>query len=378
MAVKTLRIRITAAEALLLFFGTAIIVQQRADATTSAGCFTDENIKCGADKECSECISMELDNQDELIQCATNYQAEGYPCEAFPCCQDEFSPNDCVGNEAFVNIWLCSFEGGGTTTEGGVCPDELVCPGGSGGDVVDGTDDADGVGGENGADDDMSGTNDAGGANSSEDSEGGDGGNGAEDDTSGADDDAVGVGSDDADEADGENETGDDMMSGADDDDDAEGGGPSITSSASDDECSADFQTCSGDTECAECLTLADTNEVQECTANNLFDGTDVCTHLSIAPCCIDAVSSNGCMGNNAFTEYYQCRNSQISTAAGQGTCSALTCDDDSVGGVDGGADGADTAGETSGVQSSSPGTALTFGFGLACLAFFTSVPISP
>jgi len=121
--------------------------------------------------------------------------------------------------------------------------------------------------------------------------------------------------------------------------------------------CTAEYEACGSDTECSKCLLDGENvDEYTECVENFDCGMDDWCAALSIGPCCMASVSSNDCLGNNAFVEYWTCSINFSSTYAGYGECTTLTCSNGS---------GGEAADGTSGVGSSSPSAMLMFVLGL-------------
>lgn len=111
--------------------------------------------------------------------------------------------------------------------------------------------------------------------------------------------------------------------------------------SSTTDICDAETRACIGDAECADCLRSISGNvdEYSECVSDYDYDDLydedgelDACSYSSVTPCCVDSISTNDCMGNNAFVGYYTCLASYVSTETGRGECSTITCSDDSGG----------------------------------------------
>lgn len=111
MAIKVLKTRLAASWTLLLFLTTATIVLQHAGATTSSTAGCDQNAlvaACDADTVCSECRSPE--SGAEWVECTEDFDLFTDSCSLHlvdACCYDATSANDCLGNDAFVESWLC-------------------------------------------------------------------------------------------------------------------------------------------------------------------------------------------------------------------------------------------------------------------------------
>lgn len=91
--------------------------------------------------------------------------------------------------------------------------------------------------------------------------------------------------------------------------------------------CVAKSDACSADPECSECQSAI--SSAVDCIHDFAvsLSTDDSCAIWSSYPCCLDATSNNDCLGNDAFTEYWLCSNSVYSWAAGEGECTAFTCD---------------------------------------------------
>eukprot|EP00752_Nemacystus_decipiens_P007161 g6413.t1 len=267
----------------LLFLATVMITLQRTGASTSSDLCSAEYAACDNDEECDECISDWLfvdGGADALNECLENFSAldpaEDVCTSLFagqPCCYDALSANDCLANSAFVEYWVCLMD---YFLEGECTAASLNCPEGIGSEVVpDGTDDE--------ADDDASVIGD---------------------DAPVADDDAGGV------------IVGDDAA-----------GYDSSTSSSW---CPAETTACDNNPECYECMTewalRDDAGEaLSECVENSYDHEVQVCVGWAATPCCIDSMSSNDCLGNSAFVDFWECYVSYLSDAAGMDEECTLT-----------------------------------------------------
>ncbi|CAM9480256.1 unnamed protein product [Ectocarpus sp. 8 AP-2014] len=98
------------ATSLALLLLTATMVLHDAGATTSSSivrCYAEENA-CFDDDVCSDCATV---IGSEYLECLENYDDEDDLCKAvssIPCCTDEVSANDCLGNDHFEEWVLCS------------------------------------------------------------------------------------------------------------------------------------------------------------------------------------------------------------------------------------------------------------------------------
>lgn len=132
----------TTSLALLLFLSTATMVLRHVGATTSTRDSCDWQA-CADDPVCLECHS-----DFEYDECATNlladYSSTLYSDDCaywsvYPCCHDEVSANDCLGNEAFTEYWLCVMSDLSYSVDGGCTA--ITCGdfggGGGGGDESD-------------------------------------------------------------------------------------------------------------------------------------------------------------------------------------------------------------------------------------------------
>lgn len=341
----------------LLLLATAAMTLQRTGAATSSAFCTAETAACNDNEECVGCMSgyYSVDGGPEaFVECLEDtsyYYDAADPCTSLagtPCCSDLMSANDCLGNSAFVDFWVCYMnEFTDALGVSGECTAaSLTCDGSGAEVVVDDTDDADatddGTGGVIGddapvlADDDDAGTDD------------GTGGAIGDNPAGSADVD------DDVANADREVVVSDDDAPAAAADDDA--------GSASEYSCTEESLACLGDAECSECLTWGTTDSAQEafgeCMDTQNYDAeTDVCTLLSLTPCCVEAVSSNNCEDNSAYVELWTC------IVRDQEGCTAITCDGGTTFG-----DGAAASGAAAASSPSSGALAAFLG-----LAFFVA-----
>eukprot|EP00752_Nemacystus_decipiens_P007160 g6412.t1 len=139
----------------LLFLAFVTTTLQRAGAQISSPVCTAEATACNEDPECSECSTDWIQGSgaegftDAFNDCLVHsgYYDPAEPCSLYigtPCCYDALSANDCLGNSAFVEFWVCFIddlrEAGGLEEE--CTAASLTCPEGSGSEVVpDDTDD---------------------------------------------------------------------------------------------------------------------------------------------------------------------------------------------------------------------------------------------
>ncbi|CAN0220273.1 unnamed protein product [Ectocarpus sp. 12 AP-2014] len=136
MSTKALKLR-----SRFVLLATTSILLQHAGATsslTSSVC-SDESLACYFDSECEECATDYLGYVDEFMECTTNFESDDWDiCDFYSrlaCCQDSYSANDCMGNSAFVEYYLCQANYASSRGEGGECS-TLTCNSGSGGGVV--------------------------------------------------------------------------------------------------------------------------------------------------------------------------------------------------------------------------------------------------
>lgn len=117
--------------------------------TTSSAVCVAEHTACSNDEECYECITdwyQGDDPADALVECIGNNDLGDMvdPCSYVTptaCCYDSLSANDCLGNNAFVEFWVCA---GNNLSQEECTTTSFTCSGGSeDGLVVDGTDEAD-------------------------------------------------------------------------------------------------------------------------------------------------------------------------------------------------------------------------------------------
>lgn len=96
--------------------------------------------------------------------------------------------------------------------------------------------------------------------------------------------------------------------------------------------CFAETDACFNETVCSECGSRGiSVDEFNECLNSNESGYSnegdeDYCALYSATPCCIDALSTHDCLGNNAFVVLYTCLSSFISVQAGGEGCSTITC----------------------------------------------------
>lgn len=423
----------------LLLLVTATMVLRHTGAVSSSSWLCSAKLEvCGDDAECNECINFAVPDStpDPFAECLQNRlqnQADGRSTDscysgvaATPCCYASLSPNDCMGNSAFVDYWSCLI---GDFNDAGEECTAVTCSDGSTFKLL--VDDDAVV-----ANDDME---EAPGATASStgecqaefnvcfaDEECGDCILGNVDqvlecavdvDTDATDhcssflasvccQDAVSaydcLGNSAfaeysvctasliygiecsltcsdveaiVDDVDGD----DDDPDG--DDDDSDGAGSVNTSSESIDGCLAYTSECLDDEVCTECIMAAGTSEYFECTRNyDMADSTDFCATVSGAPCCINEASDANCLENEVFVDYYLCIMNNLDALGdifgadfdldayfGSGEleeCTAITCSD--------GSSGATSVDGSGGVGIPSP-SVLTRGLAFCSVAILAS-----
>lgn len=357
--------------ALLLLLATVSMTLRRTDAFSSSSSFCGAEINaCIEDQECYECLTdVSKDGDlDDFTQCYTDFADFSDTCSIWtstPCCYDVVSPNDCMGNSAFVDYMSCfvaeSSELAGTED----CTlSSTSCNGFGGGEAVvdDGTDDTDDDAASSAAGDDASSAvvadDDTGGVVGGDDAPGDDAGT-----TTAADDVTTSSAT-----------TGDRAVPVEDDDaevgtvgDDDAGSTVGVTSSSGS-SCNNELFACFDDEECNECTNNVSGEAYSECIADQDVDETDVCAALSLGPCCVDAISSNDCLGNSAFVELWTCalRDQQVAD------CAEITCDGETFG-----AEGASATPSGGVVAASLPSVMLAGVLGLAVVAAAPFVTMS-
>ena len=179
MPTTTLKSPLVALAPLALFFlVTATVVLQHTGAITSSAVPCLAKIStCTDETECYDCMhDWVADGGEAWAECLENFEHDQFDiCSAAsitPCCYDFVSSHDCMGNDAFVDYWLCSAQelyghaGGGECTvftcnhgDGEPADDEAVVIGDDTGAVDDVADDDAGVADADagGADDDPAG-----------------------------------------------------------------------------------------------------------------------------------------------------------------------------------------------------------------------------
>lgn len=151
MVFKVPRSHLVCPRALLLVLAITTMALQHASPATSSyvdcGAVYDA---CYADKECMECESAGILN-DEFDECWNDWQ-DGvgdaiFICELYSldaCCADAVSENDCMANDAFVELHMCVIlSHTAHATEIADCPG-IFCKGVDGVDGVDWVDGGDG------------------------------------------------------------------------------------------------------------------------------------------------------------------------------------------------------------------------------------------
>lgn len=114
MTSSAMRARLPASRSLMVFLviATALLGGTRATTSSEATCL-EEGAACVSDAECLGCLTdYDLDQYNECYQSAeAEFDGNTFSCElasAGACCFDVASVNDCMANDAFVELQLCT------------------------------------------------------------------------------------------------------------------------------------------------------------------------------------------------------------------------------------------------------------------------------
>lgn len=129
----------------LLFLAAAMQQAFATTTSTSSACDAEVNACYSEDTECLECMTQDLSEGCHLLSVPDDNDF----CTLMSfnaCCIAEGSPNDCLGNSAYLEFWECSINDISINNGEGECNIDWTCNFGSAGDdtgMVD--DDTDGA-----------------------------------------------------------------------------------------------------------------------------------------------------------------------------------------------------------------------------------------
>lgn len=128
------RVLVSSSAGLLLLTTASVTLVQRADGTSSTSdvfgvaCIA-EISSCQADKTCVGCFHPRVVESAEFEACgaamvADDVESSTMPCVdvmAEPCCIDDLSEHDCLGNGAFQNVIVCLLATRGCSEDAMMC-----------------------------------------------------------------------------------------------------------------------------------------------------------------------------------------------------------------------------------------------------------------